>query len=187
MSDDAAAAVKEHPMTRMKRELAEKDAAIDSYKSENARLRGMLSAEPVPAAALPVSVSAKAPAPVDISTFYKDLIVALVTHDPGSMTREVLPGKKKNAVLAYLAYCDIVERHDELAAILSAENASADEKEKKAEAAIEAERQKSLARKQTNATRKGPIDVVRNVRTPEEAFLASVQTQSVAGPMSADD
>ena len=182
MTDDAApeSAKRKAPITLLKERAEAAEARVRELEAEQKPVANTFTQEQV--------APTKRRVPVDIAVFYKDLIVSLVTHDPGAMTHEVLPGKKKNAVLAYLAYADLVERHDELAAIMAVENDQRDAKDKAEQEAVAKEQREREARRAANVARKGQVGVVKNVRTPEEAFLADVQRQNKAlsGPMAPD-
>ncbi len=183
MTDDAASESpkRKAPITLLKERAEAAEARVRELEAGQKPVVGVLTQAGV-------FTTLKRREPVDIAVFYKDLICSLVTHDPGAMTHEVLPGKKKNAVLAYLAYADLVERHDEFAAMMAAENVQRDQKDKKEQEAVAKEQREREARRAANVARKGQVGVVKNVRSPEEAFLADVQRQNKAlsGPMPAD-
>lgn len=190
---DEAKAKPEHPMKRLQREAAEKDAKIAELQAALAAASKTetVGPSPVPVASLPLVT------PVAPEVFLMHLVIGINTHSPSALAPDAIASAKGGAALAYMAYCDTVRELPALLAKARAEQVAVEEREAHITRERERERAEQLQRR-ADAHKKVPLVQIRKTGAPpgtrvsipshlsaEEAALLAA-TGGGAGPRAND-
>lgn len=144
---------------------------VKALKEENARLRvlGVCAVEggaPTEAIESPLPATASwSVGSDDFVAFYRELMVALVTHDPSALAPDALPSKKYAAVMAFVAFKDLCRDHEMLVAQVRKNTESQAERERQQTAEEHAARLKKAQNRL--AVRAGPVRVVQTTGRPD--------------------